>query len=140
MSEKLEPCPFCGKMDTVGVFARRQIEELDDWDDADCFAVCCDATTGGCGAVGGYTSIKGAAIKRWNRRAPLYPPVKPEDVTPGHYWLVTPDGEKTMEQIWDGYGNCGLCIQDPIDGWITVEEIYKWGGMLYSIPPLEVAE
>ena len=125
MSEKLEPCPFCGSVDIKIKAVNGELPS----------AVCQS-----CGVTSGYGCSFVDVAEIWNRRAPLYSPVKPEDVTPGHYWLVTPDGEKTMEQIWDGYGNCGLCIQDPLDGWITVEEIYKWGGMLYSIPPLEVAE
>ena len=74
--------------------------------------------------------------------APLYSPVKPEDVTNGYYWLVTQDGEKTIERIWDGYNNGGFGMEQP-DGWVTVFEIYMWGGILFRIPelpPLEVAE
>ena len=71
--------------------------------------------------------------------APLYTPVKPEDVTNGYYWLVTQDGEKTIERIWDGYNNGGLGMESP-EGWVAVSEIYELGGVLYSIPPLEVAE
>lgn len=70
---------------------------------------------------------------------PLYSPVKPENVTEGYYWLVTPDGEKTIEQIWDGYGDGSLGMESP-EGWVTVSEIYELGGVLYSIPQLEVAE
>ena len=135
MSNKLQPCWHCGK--------EVHIKDIIDEKGLLMHEFVC-ATGSSCLGSGLFTAFfpekKETAIEQWNRRAPLYSPVKPEDVTPGHYWLVTPDGEKTMEQIWDGYGNCGLCIQDPIDGWITVEEIYKWGGMLYSIPPLEVAE
>ena len=73
------------------------------------------------------------------RSTPLYTPVKPEDVTEGYYWLVTQDGEKTIERIWDGYGDGALGMESP-EGWVTVSEIYELGGVLYSIPPLEVAE
>ena len=71
--------------------------------------------------------------------APLYTHVKPEDVTPGYYWLVTPDGEKTIEQIRDGYGDGSLGMESP-EGWVTVSEIDELGGVLYSIPSLEVAD
>ena len=135
MSNKLQPCWHCGN--------EVHIKDIIDEKGLLMHEFVC-ATGSSCLGSGLFTAFfpekKETAIEQWNRRAPLYSPVKPEDVTPGHYWLVTPDGEKTMEQIWDGHGNCGLCIEDPLDGWITVEEIYKWGGMLYSIPPLEVAE
>ena len=55
----------------------------------------------------------------------------------GYYWLVTPDTENTIERIWDGYNN-GVLGMETVDGmWITVEEIYEWGGMLYRVPELE---
>ena len=139
MSEKLNPCPFCGKTDPVGVFLHSQIVCLDDLYDEDYFAVCCDAQKGGCGAVGGYKEERGDAIDVWNRRAPLYESVKLEDVTPGYYWLVTPDTENTIERIWDGYGDGSLGIESP-EGWVAVSEIYEMGGVLYRIPDLEVAE
>ena len=76
MSEKIIPCPFCGKTDPVGVFLHSQIVCLDDlYDDLydeDYFAVCCDAQKGGCGAVGGYCETKEEAIEKWNRRSGSY--------------------------------------------------------------------
>ena len=70
---------------------------------------------------------------------PIYTPVKPEDVIPGYYWLVTPDGEKTIEQIWDGYGHGALGMESP-EGWVAVSEIYELGGVLYRVPVLEGEE
>ena len=67
--------------------------------------------------------------------SPLYSPVKPEDVTVGYYWLVTPGTENTIERIWDGYGDGSLGMESP-EGWVTVSEIYELGGVLYSIPEL----
>ena len=57
----------------------------------------------------------------------------------GYYWLVTLKGEKDIERVWDCYGTGTLGMESP-DGWITVEEIYEWGGMLYRVPELEGAE
>ena len=68
-----------------------------------------------------------------------YAPASLEIITPGWYWLVTPDGEKTIEQIWDGYGHGALGMESP-EGWVAVSEIYELGGVLYSIPPLEVSK
>ena len=130
MSEKLEPCPFCGKMDTVGVFAGSELEELDDLDDADCFAVCCDATTCGCGAVGGHSMTKETAIKRWNRRAPLYTPVRREDITDGVYWAVTPDKRTFTVEILRGEAYWGK-RQD-------LSVFLRDFPTLYSIPPLNL--
>lgn len=99
MSEKLKPCPFCGKTDTIGVFSHSQIEDLYESKGLDCFAVCCDAQNGGCGAVGGYEEERDDAIATWNRRAPLYFHVKPEDVTDGWYWVVGKVGLPWIELL-----------------------------------------
>lgn len=72
-----------------------------------------------------------------NFKAPIYTPAKPDNVKEGYYWLVTPNTENTIERIWDGYNN-GVLGMETVDGmWITVEEIYEWGGMLYRVPELE---
>ena len=87
-----------------------------------------------------YAELLGLLRELQERRsAPLYSPVKPEDVIPGYYWLVTPDGEKTIEQIWDGYGHGALGMESP-EGWVTVSEIYELGGVLYRVQDLEVGK
>ena len=53
--------------------------------------------------------------------------------------FVIGEGEKTIERIWDGYGDGGLGMEQP-DGWITVFEIYMWGGVLFRIPELPELE
>ena len=94
------------------------------------------ATRSGC--VGYSTPCIAAAT--WNNRAPLYSPVKLDDVKEGYYWLVTPNTKNTIERIWDGYKK-GVLGMETVDGmWITVKEIYEWGGMLYRVPELEGAE
>lgn len=62
--EKLKPCPFCGKEDSVHITVTGKFM----------FAVICDTSRGGCGAT--TDSISGAknsasilqAIKLWNKR------------------------------------------------------------------------
>ena len=125
--EKLKKCPFCGhdaELHELGGELDRYINTV---------AQCpnCDA------GFAGYSASE--VLPLWNRRAPIYAPAKPNEVTEGHYWLVTPDGEKTIERIWDRYNNNGLGMESP-EGWVAVSEIYELGGVLYSIPPLEVAE
>ena len=124
MEDRLKPCPFCGGEDVKILYFT---------------SVLCRGICNVCGASGHVSEVPAEAIEQWNCRAPLYSPVKPEDVIPGYYWLVTPDGEKTIEQIWDGYGHGALGMESP-EGWVAVSEIYELGGVLYSIPPLEVAE
>ena len=134
MEDRLKPCPFCEKIDSVGVFLYREIEDLDDWDDEDYSAVCCNAQTGGCGAIGGYGETKDIAAELWNRRAPLYTPVKPEDITEGWYWhKPTADDDAEIVYIRCEDGTFGMDTQDRF---ITVLELYMWGGVLFRIPEL----
>lgn len=69
--ELLKPCPFCGKIDTVGVFREDDVTpELKEVSSAPWgYAVLCDAQAGGCGSSSGYKSNKKDAIKLWNGRA-----------------------------------------------------------------------
>ena len=78
------------------------------------------------------------------RSTPLYTPVKPEDITEGHYWAVMPDGAKTVEYVNKGYIK-NYCVMDGEDGkvMIDVNDLLNDGWVFYRIPnlpDLEVAE
>lgn len=77
MTDKLKPCPFCGK--SVATFTdMKELEECFNYDQNICDdfdywckkypLIVCDATKGGCGASTGYSESKEEAIKKWNRR------------------------------------------------------------------------
>lgn len=73
VKKEKKPCPFCGKTDALIVDTLADIEDnfesASDWDKTH-YAVCCDATKGGCGAVVGKDCETPAeAIAAWNRRA-----------------------------------------------------------------------
>ena len=65
---KLMPCPFCGRVQTVGFYT--DSDDLGELEDRNSFAIVCDYNEGGCGATGGYSSTKGGAIRNWNMRWP----------------------------------------------------------------------
>jgi Lar family restriction alleviation protein len=71
MSEKLKPCPFCGK--EVAVFTTCKEEEdcakFEVCEDVGYLCIVCDFNKGGCGASGGYHETREEAIDAWNRRA-----------------------------------------------------------------------
>ena len=136
ISEKLKPCPFCGGeayMDWTTLYDNTKpysIEKAEKRYWGQCTKC---STQRGCVS---YPTPVGA-FEAWNTRAQLYTHIKPEDVKEGYYWLVTPNTENTIERIWDGHNN-GVLGMETVDGmWITVEEIYEWGGMLYRVPELE---
>lgn len=71
---ELKPCPFCGRIDTIGVYTWQEINGTDYEDtseyDKTHYAACCNLTKGGCGAVkGGDYEAPDAAADGWNRRA-----------------------------------------------------------------------
>lgn len=73
VSGKFLPCPFCGRIDTLGVYTWGDIEDnyddASDWDKTH-FAVCCDVLKEGCGAIKGKEcETPEQAVEEWNRRA-----------------------------------------------------------------------
>lgn len=68
MSEKLLPCPFCGRSDTM-CFSNNHEECDDDIDVPTMYIVVCSMHDGGCGAHSGYYETKWEAAAAWNRRA-----------------------------------------------------------------------
>lgn len=73
MSEiKLEPCPFCGKTDTLTITNCVKLEECKNFEGCECDpykTICCDVNKGGCGAASGYAIDEALMIEKWNRRA-----------------------------------------------------------------------
>jgi hypothetical protein len=73
--ETVDACPFCSSTMAPALLSAEEIEGCDgscgcnvhNCNDRN-FAVCCTANSGGCGAIGGYETSKGAAINKWNRR------------------------------------------------------------------------
>ncbi len=68
MSEKLKPCPFCGRNhDLLITSIRHRLDDIVYYQ----WTVFCDASGGkaGCGAMCGYHDTKAQAIEAWNRRA-----------------------------------------------------------------------
>lgn len=63
--KELLPCPFCG---STNVILRSQYE-ITGYGSTNQYAVCCDATQGGCGVTGGYSINENIAINKWNRRS-----------------------------------------------------------------------
>lgn len=63
--EQLLPCPFCGSVTAPKLMDSREINNTADGSH---YAVCCRATSGGCGAVGGYRWTKQEALNRWQNR------------------------------------------------------------------------
>ena len=67
IKQKLKPCPFCRKSDSVAVYSAAEISK--DPNELECYAVCCDIEKGGCGATGGYKDTPEEASENWNQRA-----------------------------------------------------------------------
>lgn len=63
--KELKPCPYCGGRNLfIG-----DSNELDvNFNDTQ-YAVCCDYSKGGCGAVSGFRMTEDEAVDAWNRRA-----------------------------------------------------------------------
>lgn len=72
LNPELKPCPFCGNTNVVFVvdseYESPKIIEYNIAKDA-YIAVLCNASQGGCGAMGGYGSGFEEAVKKWNNRA-----------------------------------------------------------------------
>ena len=128
MSEKLKPCWHCGKdvhikdiVDEKGLLMHE--------------FVCAEGSS--CLGSGLFTAFfpgkKETAIDAWNTRAPIYTPVKPEDITDGHYWLVGPDGDKMVDRVVWKYTVGGA--ED-----VHVNDLAEAGFTFYRIPDMEVAE
>ena len=72
MSDKLKPCPFCGKKHTAEIESCVELEDCENFiscNDYPYKTVVCNVNKGGCGACGGYYPTKSEAIEAWNRRA-----------------------------------------------------------------------
>lgn len=81
---ELLPCPHCGKVDTLELSTRRELEDCPNFDDCeaetcgrgfcdmydnwDC--IVCSVYKNGCGASGGYGECPAKAIEKWNTRTP----------------------------------------------------------------------
>lgn len=138
MSEELQPCWHCGK--------EVHIKDIIDEKGLLMHEFVC-ATGSSCLGSGLFTAFfpekKETAIEQWNRRAPLYTPVNPEDITEGWYWhKPSVDDDAEIVHIRYEDGSFGMETQD-IKPFITVHELYMWGGILFRIPEfpyLEVAE
>ena len=61
MTDKLEPCPFCGAIPTIRIFKGK-----DGWRDR--YAVICRYDEGGCGAESGLFHYEEEAVDAWNQR------------------------------------------------------------------------
>ena len=66
--DKLMPCPFCGRVQTVGFYT--DSGDLGELEDRDSFAIVCNYNEGGCGATGGYSPTRYGAARNWNMRWP----------------------------------------------------------------------
>lgn len=55
------PCPHCGGTN-LRIGTGRELFH----DDSDCWTVCCDYNSGGCGATAGYRGTREEAIESWN--------------------------------------------------------------------------
>ena len=114
MEDRLKPCPFCGGEDVKILYFT---------------SVLCRGICNVCGASGHVSEVPAEAIEQWNCRAPLYSPVKPEDVTDGWCWLVGPDGEKMVDRVVWKYTVGGA--ED-----VHVNDLAEAGFTFYRIPEL----
>lgn len=131
MSEKLDLCPFCGGIGSIVFHGEYAVAECKNFE--------CAATTRKIIVKpdAEHEEIESATVKLseiWNRRVPLYTPVKHEDITDGVYWAVTPDKRKFIVEILRGEAYWGK-RQD-------LSVFLRDCPILYRIPPLnlEVAE
>lgn len=63
MNDRLKPCPFCGRADSV---TRDKYSSL--IPGYSLYAVFCDKNKQGCGAYGPYKRTEEDATEAWNRR------------------------------------------------------------------------
>ena len=69
-SAYLNSCPFCGK-DEARYMTAREVAEMHEGSNPGEFTghfIICDACTGGCGTLTGYSDTKDAAYRLWNTR------------------------------------------------------------------------
>ena len=134
MSEKLKPCPFCGASGKANIDCLYYIFDPKENRRAQFYCLACGAEGPIVTVEDNYSGseVPTEAIDAWNRRAPLYEPVKPEDIANGWYWMVDPDGRESV------CGVLGLTVfcerPQPLRGLIAE------GYTFYRIPNLEVAE
>ncbi len=124
MEDRLKPCPFCGGEDVKILYFT---------------SVLCRGICNVCGASGHVSEVPAEAIEQWNCRAPLYSPVKPEDVTPGWYWAVSQSGVVTVCEAM-GHSLFFIRKESMIFSEYSVKTILDRGYTLYRIPELEVSE
>ena len=80
-----------------------------------------------------YAELLGLLRELQERRsAPLYSPVKPEDIANGWYWLVDPDGRESV---------CGI-LGATVFGYRpwNLHGLISEGYTFYRVPDMEVAE
>lgn len=94
MNKKFEPCPFCGKTESV---------EFDC--DGGNVAVVCNVHMGGCGASSGWHQTYEGAILAWNGRIP-----DPKKISTN----IGTDYDDTDQFVCS---NCGIHLQN----WVQVE-------------------
>ena len=103
-TDKLWPCPHCGKTETLEFATRRENEDCPNFDDCDAekceYGACdyfgnwdcvvCSVIKSGCGATGGYASCPAEAVEKWNTRATLGSEINGE----------TSDGYHTFNELY----------------------------------------
>lgn len=68
--DKLQPCPFCGREDTMSVASNVDLGFACDTE-AYGFTVNCSGLHEGCGATCGYYDTEAEAVEHWNTRLML---------------------------------------------------------------------
>ena len=136
MSEKLQRCPFCWSAVNIVFHSQYAVVECKNYE--------CAATTRKIFVKpdAEHEEMESAELKLaeiWNRRAPLYSPVKPEDVTPGWYWAVSQSGVVTVCEAM-GHSLFFIRKESMIFSEYSVKTILDRGYTLYRIPELEVSE
>ena len=133
MTEKLLPCPFCGKQVAL-IDNCHELEDCENFERCEStgyYAVVRDVNEGGCGASGGYARTEHEAISAWNRRAqPTNEPLTIDELRGmdgepvwcdwvNQWGIVNIDSESRLEFTYcDGsqntYGEIVSCGIDPM--------------------------
>lgn len=62
----VKPCPFCGSVTAPDIVSSKEMGMA--YGSSTEFAMCCDFTADGCGAMGGYRGTVDEAKANWNKR------------------------------------------------------------------------